>query len=77
MAKLDDSCYMETMPQTAKDILSRIAAWPLEDQEELAEIAQEIEARRSGLYVVNEEEAAAIREGLAELDRGEWVDERR
>ena len=66
---------MDDMPETTKEFLSRVAAWPQEDQEELAEIAREIEARRTGLYVVNEEEAAAIREGLAELDRGEWVDE--
>ena len=63
------------MPQTARDILRRIESWPQEDQEELAELAREIEARRSGLYPLDEEEEAAIREGLAELNRGDWVDE--
>lgn len=63
------------MPQTAKDILRRVESWPQEDQEELAELAREIEARRRGVYPVDKDEEAAIREGLAELDRGEWVDE--
>ena len=63
------------MTQTTKDVLNRVATWPQEDQEELAEVAREIEARRSGLYALNDEESTAIREGLAELDRGEWVSE--
>jgi hypothetical protein len=37
------------MSETAKEILERVAAWPEEDQEELAEIAREIESRHSGL----------------------------
>jgi predicted transcriptional regulator len=63
------------MTHATKEILSRVATWPPEDQEELAEVAREIEARRSGRYVLDEEEETAIREGLAELDRGEWVTE--
>ena len=68
-------CYKTVMTDTAKEILNRVPTWPTEDQEELAEVAREIEARRSGVYVLNEEEESAIREGLAELDRGEWVTE--
>ena len=48
------------MTDTAKDILERVAAWPPEDQEELAEVAREIEGRRTGVYVLNEDEKAAI-----------------
>jgi predicted transcriptional regulator len=66
---------MGVMTQTTKEVLNRVATWPQEDQEELAEVAREIEARRSGVYVLDEAEGAAIREGLAELDRGEWVSE--
>jgi predicted transcriptional regulator len=66
---------MSVMTHTTKEILNRVPTWPPEDQEELAEVAREIEARRSGLYVLDEEEETAIREGLAELDRGEWVTE--
>jgi hypothetical protein len=63
------------MSQTAKDVPRRIESWPREDQEELAELAREIEARRSGVYALDDHEETAIREGLAELDRGDWVNE--
>ncbi|MEN3385975.1 MAG: hypothetical protein V7608_6019 [Hyphomicrobiales bacterium] len=49
-----------SMNQTTKDVLNRIPTWPDEDQEELAEVAREIEARRIGVYVLNTEEKAAI-----------------
>jgi hypothetical protein len=48
------------MSNTTKKILERVAAWPEEDQEELAEIARDIESRRNGLYVPSAEEQAAI-----------------
>lgn len=63
------------MSKTAKQLLERVASWPEEDQEELAETAREIEARRQGVYEPTLEEEAAIRQGIAELDRGEWVSE--
>lgn len=50
------------MNAAAKDILRKISSWPEEDQEELAEIAREIEARRTGVYVLSEEERRAIAE---------------
>ncbi|HEY1362593.1 MAG TPA: hypothetical protein VGF60_10135 [Xanthobacteraceae bacterium] len=63
------------MTRTTKQLLERVSSWPEEDQEELAEVAREIEAKRFGVYEPTREEEAAIREGIAELDRGEWVDE--
>jgi len=63
------------MNQTAKDILDRVNSWPQEDVDELAEVVREIEARRAGLYDLSADEEAAIREGLAELERGEWKSE--
>ena len=63
------------MTRTAKQVLERVSSWPAEDREELAEIAREIEARRSGVYEPTPEEEAAIRQGLAELDRGEGLSE--
>ena len=45
-----------------KTILERVASWPTEDQEELSEVAREIEARRTGVYRLSHEERAAIRE---------------
>jgi cell division protein FtsB len=46
--------------QDAKAILRRIETWPEEDQAELAELAREIESRRAGVYVLTDEEKAAI-----------------
>ena len=54
-------------------VLEAVRSWPQEDQEELAEIAREIEARRAGVHVMSEDERAAVCEGLAQVDRGEFV----
>ena len=54
-------------------VLEGVRSWPQEDQEELVEIAREIEARRTGVYVMTDAERAAVREGLAQADRGEFV----
>lgn len=48
------------MSPAAKDILQKVAAWPEEDREELAELAREIEARRTGVYALSDDERAAI-----------------
>jgi hypothetical protein len=50
------------MNQRAKDILQKASSWPEEDQEELAAVAREIEARRTGIYVLSDDEQAAIAE---------------
>lgn len=41
-------------------VLEKVRSWPEEDQEELAELAREIEARRSGVYVMTDDERAAV-----------------
>jgi hypothetical protein len=51
--------------------LEQVAAWPQEDQEELAEVGREIEARRSGVYRPTMEEMAAIDEATEQIERGE------
>jgi hypothetical protein len=63
------------MSQSAREILDRVNTWPPEDLDELADMAREIEARRTGVYEVTPAEEEAIREGLAELERGEWTSE--
>jgi predicted transcriptional regulator len=68
-------CDVFVMSPATKTILERVADWPEKDQEELAEVAREIEARRTGIYELSAEEEAAIREGLADLDQGRWVSE--
>jgi hypothetical protein len=59
--------------QDINAVLEGVRSWPLEDQEELAELAREIEARRTGVYVMTDEERGAIRQGLDEAKRGEFV----
>ncbi len=41
-------------------VLEKVRSWPQQDQEELAEIAREIEARRTGIYSLSEEEREVI-----------------
>jgi putative addiction module component (TIGR02574 family) len=45
---------------TIDSVLENVRSWPLEDREELAEIAREIEARRTGVYVLTEDERRTI-----------------
>jgi hypothetical protein len=59
------------MNADVKNTLARVANWPEEDQEELAQLALEIEARRHGVYHATLEELAAIGEALAAIERGE------
>jgi len=53
--------------------MEQAATWPREDQEELAEYAREIEARRTGIYSMSDDERIAVGRGLAEADRAEFV----
>ena len=50
------------MSPDAKEILKQAESWPEEDQEELAQYAREIEARRTGTYRATREELPAIDE---------------
>jgi hypothetical protein len=52
--------YIIAMSPAVKTILERVASWPADDQEELSELAREIEARRTGVYRLSEDERAAI-----------------
>jgi predicted transcriptional regulator len=58
-------------------VIEHAETWPLEDQEELAEYAREIEARRTGVYTMSDQERVAVGKGLAEADRGQFVSEER
>jgi hypothetical protein len=48
------------MSPNAKEMLRHVESWPAEDQEELAEVAREIEARRKGIYELSAGERTAI-----------------
>ncbi len=54
-------------------VLENVRFWPEQDQEELAELAREIEARRTGVYKMTEEERVGVREGLQQAERGEFI----
>jgi hypothetical protein len=45
-----------------QDVLKRIETWPERDQEALAEFARVIEARRTGVYRLTDDERVAIQE---------------
>ena len=55
---------MTAMTEGTKEILRRVEHWPQEDQDELAEVAREIEARRTGVYVLSDDERAALDRAL-------------
>lgn len=65
------------MNRILQEVIEHAETWPLEDQQELAEYAREIEARRTGIYTMSDQERAAVNKGLAEADRGEFVSEER
>jgi hypothetical protein len=47
-------------------LLEKVRSWPPEDQDELAELVREIEARRAGVDLLSEEECSAIEEARQE-----------
>ena len=63
------------MITTLKQMMPKIETWSPTDQEALAEYAREIEADRTGVYTMTDDEAQAVNEGLAQADRGEYVSE--
>jgi hypothetical protein len=61
-------CYIWNMTKRdVKAVLDRVLAWPEEDQEELAEVAREIEARQTELYQLTKDEREAVERALAEM----------
>jgi predicted transcriptional regulator len=61
------------MSPATKTLLERVQSWPIEDQEELAEVAREIESRRSGVYRLSDQERAAVRAGMDDARRGDFA----
>lgn len=61
--------------KTLENLVKHAEAWPREDQEELADYARVIEARRTGVYATSESERRAVTAGLAEADHGSFADE--
>jgi predicted transcriptional regulator len=63
------------MSPGTRALLERVQTWPEEDQEELADVAREIESRRSGVYRLSDEERTAVRAGMDAARRGDFVPE--
>ncbi len=61
------------MNKIAESILDRIADWPEAAQEELMQSIVDIEAKHLGVYRLSDDERAAVREGMAQAARGEFV----
>jgi predicted transcriptional regulator len=57
-----------------KEILERVLTWPQERQQDAAELLLALEAREGELYDLDDDEWAAIEEGLAQAKRGEFVE---
>jgi hypothetical protein len=52
-------------------VFNRVREWPLELQEEAAEILLHLEERGAGVYRLSPEERADIEEAIAEMERGQ------
>jgi hypothetical protein len=63
----------DVMTTDTKSLLELVASWPPDDIQELEEHARFIEARRTGVYRLTADERAAINEGVAQADLGEFV----
>jgi predicted transcriptional regulator len=68
-------CYTGVMTaKVLKEVLERVETWPEEAQEELAEIAREIDAGLKGVrYSATSEELAGIDRGLKAAGEGRFA----
>jgi hypothetical protein len=56
-----------------KAVLDRVLSWPPDRQRDAAEMLLRLEAQEGKLYHPTDEEWAAIKEGIDQIDRGEVV----
>ncbi|MGZ8300862.1 MAG: hypothetical protein ACXWU5_10825 [Rhodoplanes sp.] len=66
-----------TINTLLEELIKHAETWPQEDQEEFAVYAREIEARRTGLFVMSDDERAAANEGLVQADGDVFVPDER
>jgi hypothetical protein len=59
--------------EQVKEILDRVLTWPRERREDAAQLLLALEAREGELYHPQDDEWAAIEEGLAQAKRGEFA----
>ena len=65
--------YNASMSNKLKELLERAELWSEEDVAELDEVAREIEARRTGVYRLSEDERQGIERGLASAQEGRFA----
>jgi predicted transcriptional regulator len=63
------------MIKTLERAIEKVKALPPDLQEYAAEVLEEIAASGQGLHRLSEEDRRLVREGLAELDRGEHANQ--
>ena len=56
-----------------KEVIKRVLTWPRERQEDAAQMLLALEARQGELYHPDDDEWAAIEEGVAQAKRREAV----
>ena len=56
-----------------KEILNRVLTWPRERRADAAEMLLALEAHEGEFYAPDEDEWAAIEQGLAQVERGDFV----
>ena len=73
MAEWRRHAIFSGMSPGTKTLLEQVQSWPQEDQEELADVAREIESRRTGVYRLSDEERTAVRAGMEDARRGDFA----
>ncbi len=63
------------MTKTLEQAVEKVKKLSQERQEYAAEVLEQIAEAGDGIYVLTDEERTLVREGLAELDRGEVATE--
>lgn len=58
-------------PLTA--LIERVATWPKEARDELADVLHDIEDRHVGIYKVSADERAGVERGLADMREGNFA----
>jgi hypothetical protein len=63
------------MIKALEQAIEKVKVLPRERQEYAAEVLEKIASTDEGIYPLSDEERRLVREGLAELDRGEVASE--
>ena len=64
---------MTTMIKVLEDAIEKVRHLSKERQQHAAEVLEQIAAAGDDIYVLSDEERRLVREGLDELDRGEFA----